>query len=61
MWLMLTNSVNFSLAPVSIQLTNKLIVSSEDHSMMTFRLVLSGPVDSPFAIEVCTRNGSALG
>ena len=50
-----------SLAPVSIQLTNKLIVSSENDSMMTFRLVLSGPVNSPFAIEVCTRNGLALG
>ena len=61
MWLMLTNSVNFPLAPVSVQLTIKLIVSSEDDSMMTFRLALSGPMNSPFAIEMCTRDGSALG
>ena len=51
----------FSVAPVSVQFADKLIINSEDDSVMTFKLVLSGAVNSPFSVEVCTRNGSAVG
>ena len=53
----------FYVAPVSVQLqfTNNVVVNSEDDSIMTFELVLSGPANNPFDVEVCTRNGSAVG
>lgn len=49
-----------SLAPVSVQFAQN-VSNNEGDSPMIFELVLSGPVNSPFDVEVCTRNGSAIG
>ena len=46
---------------MNVQFANEEVVNNEDDLSMTFELVLSGPVNNPFAVEVCTTNGSALG
>ena len=51
----------FPVAPVSVQFNSTVVVNREEDSVMKFKLVLSGPVNSPFTVEVCTRNGSAVG
>ena len=51
----------FPVAPVSVQFNSTVVVNSEEDSTMKFKLVLSGPVNSPFTVEVYTRNGSAVG
>ena len=51
----------FFTAPVNVQFADEVVVNSEGDLSMAFELVLSGPVNNPFDVEVCTRNGSALG
>ena len=46
---------------VTVQFDDENVVSSEGDLSMMFELVLSRPVNNPFDVEVCTRNGSALG
>ena len=60
---LLNNAVFFSLAPVTVQFAPDTLslVQNENISPMRFELVLSGPVSGPFDVEVCTRDGSAIG
>ena len=51
----------FFAAPVTVQFADESVINSEGDLSMMFELVLSGPVNNPFDVEVCTRYGSALG
>jgi len=55
------SSLFLSSALVTIQFARETVTNNENDSPMTFELVLSGPVSSPFDVEVCTRDDSAVG